>query len=240
MLIKDVVQGYNGRVKFVSENWGESKLAERFGVKRYPVVFVEDVLVAKPDDFGGWGKPTGKYAPWREASSHEKFKRDLRQVIDLALRNRIDLAGKYRSEPDHSEIASLPAFTLQTLSGESLESASLAGQVVVVEFWATWCPPCRSTLGWLGEVERRYGDKVTVIAMALDSEEPEVRKLIESLKLPVQVTMGKEEVVSTFGTVTSIPTMFVFDREGKTASVFYGAPQDLHQRVTRLIDSLVR
>lgn len=224
----------------MSENWGESKLAERFGVKRYPVVFVEDVLVAKPDDFGGWGKPTGKYAPWREASSHEKFKKDLRHVIDLALINRIDLAGKYHSKPSESEIASLPAFTLQNINGDSIESASLAGQIVVIEFWATWCVPCRSTLGWLGEVERRYGDKVTVIAMALDSEESEVRKLIESLNMPIHAVMGKEETVSAFGTVTSVPTMFVFDRNGKTASVFYGAPKDLHIRVGRLIDSLVK
>lgn len=240
MLIKDVVQSYNGRAKFVSENWGESKLAEQFGVKRYPVVFVEDVLVAKPDDFGGWGKPTGRYAPWREAASHERFKKDLRKVIDLALRNRIDLAGKYRVEPDNSELASLPAFTVESLGGERIDAASLAGQVVVVEFWATWCPPCLSTLGWLGEIERRYGDKVTVIAMALDSEEADVRKLVESLKLPVQTVIGKEEIVSSFGTVASVPTMFIFDRQGKTASVFYGAPKDLHQRVGRLIDSLVR
>jgi thiol-disulfide isomerase/thioredoxin len=240
LLIKDVVQGYNGQVKFASENWGESKLAEQFGVKRYPVVFVENVLVAKPDDFGGWGKPTGRYAPWREVSSHERFKKDLRQVIDLALRNRIDLAGKYRVEPDNTELASLPAFTLQNLKGDRVESASLAGQVVLVEFWATWCVPCRSTLGWLGEVERRYGDKVTVIAMALDSEEAEVRKLVESLNLPVHTTMGKEEVVASFGTVTSVPTMFVFDRQGKTASVFYGAPKDLHKRVGSLIETLVR
>lgn len=240
MLIKDVVENYKGRARFVSENWGESKLAERFGVGKYPVVFVEDVLVAKPDDFGGWGKPTGRYAPWREAASHEKFKRDLRQMIDLALRDRIALAGKFRVEPDNSEIARMPAFALKSLAGDQIESAGLAGQVVVIEFWATWCPPCRSTLGWLGEIERRYGDKVTVITIALDSEEADVRSMIESLKLPVQAAMGKEEVVSSFGTVTSVPTMFVFDRQGKTASVFYGAPKDMHERVGRLIASLVR
>ena len=63
MLIKDVVQNYKGRVEFVNETYGNSALAARYGIKKYPVVFVDDVLVAKPEDFGWFGaEGKGKFS----------------------------------------------------------------------------------------------------------------------------------------------------------------------------------
>jgi hypothetical protein len=64
--------------------------------------------------------------------------------------------------------------------------------------------------------------------------------MVGPLALPVHVVMGDERMVAPFGDFSSVPTLFVFDRQGKTASVFYGAPRDLHQKVGRLIDSLVK
>lgn len=241
MLIKQVVQSYGGRVEFVSLDWGASELAARFGIKRYPVVFVGDVLVAQPSDFGGWGEKGGKYSPWRDTASHEKFKRDLSHMIDLLLRGERRSAARDGAKADDAaEIAALPKLALLDIAGRSVESEKLAGQIVVVEFWATWCPPCRGTLDWLGKLERRYGDKVTVLAVAVESDEKDVRQLIEPLGLPVHVVMGQKETVTPFGGFSTVPTMFVFDRKGKTAAVFYGAPKDLHRRVARLIDALVR
>jgi thiol-disulfide isomerase/thioredoxin len=241
LLIKDVVENYKGRVRFVSENWGTSKLAERYGVKRYPVVFVDEVLVAKPEDFGGWGRNEGRYAPWRDAANHEKFKRDLSRMIEITLRGKAAPEEARAAAPAESlEIAALPAFSAVDLAGRRVESSALAGQVVVVEFWATWCPPCRSTLGWLGEVERLYGERVTVVAVAVESPEAEVRELTEGLKLRAHVLMGTDERVAPFGTVTGVPTMFVFDQRGKTAAVFYGAPPDLHEKAGRVLEGLLK
>jgi hypothetical protein len=80
LLIKDVVQSYGDRAVFVSENWGDSKLAERYGVKRYPAVFVDDILIASPNDFGGWADAKGgKYVPWRERKTTTSFKVSLRE-----------------------------------------------------------------------------------------------------------------------------------------------------------------
>jgi thiol-disulfide isomerase/thioredoxin len=241
LLIKDVIQAYKGRVRYVSEDWGESRLAERFEIKRYPVVFVNDALLAKPEDFGGWGRNEGKYAPWRSTASHEKFKKDLTRLIDLALRGESPAPSELNSLPDaNNEITSLPGFSMKDLKGQMIESARLAGKVVVVEFWATWCAPCRSTLGWLGEVKRRYGDKVEVVTIALESDEGMVRKMTEALPQSARVAIGTDETVAPFGVITSVPTMFVFDRRGKVASVFYGAPPTLHQKAGRLLDSLVK
>jgi thiol-disulfide isomerase/thioredoxin len=240
LLIKEVVQNYGGRVEFKSENWGDSALADRYGVKKYPVVFVDDILLAQPNDFGWYGAK-GKYTPWRDKTNHEKFKQDLTRMIELVLGGRKDaatLAGQTRVEEE--EIAQLPRFTVQDLQGRAVDSQSMAGRVVIVEFWATWCPPCRSTLSWLAELRKRYGERVTVIAIAVESEQKDVQELTRTLQLPVNVVMGSESLVNPFGTLGSVPRMFVFDRTGKTAGVFYGAPADLHEKVGGLRDSLLK
>jgi thiol-disulfide isomerase/thioredoxin len=134
-------------------------------------------------------------------------------VIDLTLRGRAPAPNKAQAQTEAvAEIAALPPLDLRDIEGRRIESADLAGRVVIVEFWATWCPPCRSTLGWLGEVKRRYGDLVEVVTVAIESEEPEVRKQAQSLKLAPRVVMGTEALAASFGTISSVPTMFVFDR----------------------------
>jgi thiol-disulfide isomerase/thioredoxin len=238
LLIKEVVQNYGGRVEFKSENWGDSPLADRYGVKKYPVVFVDDILLAQPNDFGWYGAK-GKYTPWRDKANHEKFKRDLTRMIELVLTGQKEAASASgQTKVDDVEIAQLPGFAAKDLEGRMVDARSLEGRVVVVEFWATWCPPCRSTLAWLGELKKRYGERLSVMAIAVESEEKDVRELTK--ELPVNIVMGTESLVNPFGTLGSVPRMFVFDQKGKTAGVFYGAPADLHDRVGRLIDSLLQ
>jgi thiol-disulfide isomerase/thioredoxin len=237
LLIKDVVGRYGGEVRFVSEDWGSSELATRFGIKRYPVVFVGDVLVAQPKDFGAFGEKGGKYAPWRDPANQEKFKKDLALTIDM-LRRGESVKGD-SVESGEGEATSFPAIKLTDLDGKPLAPEQLAGQVVIVEIWATWCPPCRKTLQWLGAVERKYGDKVTVVGLAVESPEEDVRAFAKASKLPVRIAIGSPEVAGQFGSFTSVPVMFVFDRGGRTAAVFHGAPKDLHERVERTLAPLM-
>jgi cytochrome c biogenesis protein CcmG/thiol:disulfide interchange protein DsbE len=239
LLAKEVIGSYGDQVQFVSEDWGSSSLAERFGIKRYPVVFVNDVLLARPEDFG-WFGAKGRYTPWLEAGNHEKFKKDLAHIIELELRGDTEgarLSGS--STTQAAELEALPELKLQDLQGRSLDTAALDGKVLIVEFWATWCLPCHSTLPWLGELKRLYGDKIEILAVAVESEEADVRKLVGPMKLPYHVASGGAQVATAFGDITSVPTMFIFDRSGKTSAVFYGAPNDLHDKVGRKLDSLL-
>jgi thiol-disulfide isomerase/thioredoxin len=239
LLIKDVVGRYGGEVRFASEDWGSSELATRFGIKRYPVVFVGDVLVAQPKDFGAFGEKGGKYAPWREPANQERFKQDLARTIDMLLRGEaVESAAADSSAA--SEAASLPQLTLTDLDGKRIAPEQLAGQVVIVEIWATWCPPCRKTLQWLGTVERKYRDRVTVVGLAVESPEADVRAFARAAKLPVRIAIGTPETVARFGSFTSVPVMFVFDGEGRTAAVFHGAPKDLHARVERALAAVMK
>ncbi|HSB28722.1 MAG TPA: TlpA disulfide reductase family protein [Pyrinomonadaceae bacterium] len=242
MLIKDVVQTYDGRVEFVSENWGESRLAEHYGVKRYPAVFVDDILIASPNDFGGWSDSKGgKYVPWRDKANHDKFQKELTRMIDQLLKGERALAAEGRSTTTEEEdIAQLPALKIKDLAGREIDSTFFAGKPVVVEFWATWCPPCLSTLTWLGDVKRHSGDKLVVLAVAVESEETDVRKRVNQLDPSLSFVMASPEFVAPFGTVGSVPRIFVFDSTGKTAGIFYGATPDLHDKLGKLIDNLAK
>ena len=224
----------------MSENWGTSKLAERYGVKKYPVVFVNDVLFAQPNDFG-WFGAKGKYTPWREAANHDRFKSDLTKMIEIVIADpNAGTAKAGANQISDSEIASLPSIKITDVNGKPLASSDLAGRIVVVEFWATWCPPCISTLEWLGKIKKQYGENLAIVAIAVESPEADVRKLTSSMDLQVQFVLGSEVVVEQFGSLSSVPKMFVFDKTGKTAAVFYGAPTDLHSKISRVLNELVK
>lgn len=210
---------------------------------RYPAIFVDDVLVATPNDFGFYGRGEkeegGRYAPLKSAATHQRFRADLTRMINLILAGRTDAARAQAAPAKSGEIAAFPAVTLQTLDGKRVTRAELAGKVVLVEFWATWCPPCRGTLGWLGEVKKRYGDRIVVLAIAVESQESDVRKLTKSLDLPLVWAMGSPEVARAFGDISAVPTLFLFDGTGRTAGAFYGAPPELHQQAESRVASLL-
>lgn len=240
--MQEVTTKYPGRVTFVSENFGTSKLAEGFGVKGYPAVFVDDVLVACPRDFGYFREVQGlgRYAPWQNADNQAKFKADLTHMIDLILAGRKDLVrpADAGSSASLKEIAFLPKFKLTDLAGRTLDNEQLSNRVVLVEFWATWCPPCRSTLDWLGELKRSYGDRIAILALAVESPEEQIRSVAGSLSPDLRVGITDASTAEAFGNITSVPTLFLFDCSGKVAQIVYGAPPDLHERVEQVLSSL--
>jgi thiol-disulfide isomerase/thioredoxin len=232
LLAQSVVAEFGGKARFVSENYGDSRLAKRFGVTHYPAIFVEDVLVATPSDFGFYGKGQaqegGRYAPLKSAASHERFRADLTRMINLLLAGRKEDARAAAAPAETPAVAALPAVSITDLEGRTLSRDDLKGRVVLVELWATWCPPCRSTLHWVGDLKKRWGDRLAVIAIAVESDDAKVRRVVGELGLPVTWVIGTPDLVRAFGDVSAVPTLLLFDKTGRSAAAFYGAPPTLH------------
>ena len=239
-----MVQGFGGRARFVSENYGDSELAKRFGVTRYPAIFVGDVLVATPNDFGFYGKDEkgegGRYAPLKSAAAHDRLRGDLTRMIELLLAGRKADARAVASPAKSAGAQAYPAVVLTDLDGRTIRPEDLKGRVVLVELWATWCPPCRSTLGWLGSLKQRFGDRLAVVAISVESPEDKIRKLVTDLNLPLTWVIGKPDVIRAFGDVSAVPTLLVFDENGKAAGAFFGAPPTLHTDAETKLAALLR
>lgn len=235
---------FPGRVTFVSENFGASKLADQYGVKGVPAVFVDGVLVACPRDFGYFGEVegTGRYAPWRNADNQTKFTTDLSRMVELILEGKKEVVAREQAQTASrgKEIAALPQFKLTDLGGRTVTSEELSGRVVLVEFWATWCPPCRSTLAWLGELQKKHGSKLAIVALAVESPEDKVRSTAASLDPSLHWAITDAATAQAFGDITAVPTTFLFDRSGKTARVYYGASPNLHEEAGSTLDALIK
>ncbi len=129
----------------------------------------------------------------------------------------------------------LPALSLVDLEGKALSQADLAGRVVFVEFWSTWCPLCRGTLRWLGDLQKQHGDRIAVLAIAVESDEADVRKLTASLNLPIRWAMGTPATGKAFGDVSALPLLHVFDATGRKIGSWLGAAPTLHPEVEAVL-----
>jgi thiol-disulfide isomerase/thioredoxin len=103
--------------------------------------------------------------------------------------------------------------------------SSFKGKVVVLDFWATWCGPCRSEIPGYGKLQKKYKDKgLVIIGVSLDQAGPDVvKKFIDHFHMNYQVVMGDDAVVEAFGGVEGIPTTFIIDRTGKIRDKKVGA-----------------
>jgi thiol-disulfide isomerase/thioredoxin len=233
LLAREVVEEMEGKARFVVEDFGASPLAERFGVAEYPAIFVDDALVARPQDFYAWGGPeTGKYVPWGEVENRRAFQRDLRRMIEIRLAGgELPALAGGGPAPERR----LPEIALRDLAGASFTFADLTGRPVLVEFWATWCPPCLDTLRWLKDLDPAAA---TVVAIAVESEPDEVAAMVERFSLPGRVVLGDDAVETAFGGLAAVPTLFLADGEGRIVRTFYGAPPDLHQQIEAALAAL--
>ena len=243
MLVRDVAKEFAGRVKVSIEEYGDSAMATRFGVRRYPVVFVDDVLFARPKDFGFGGKEDTSgalYVPWLDPANQRRFKDDLRRTVARRLAGEsvtgLDVADVTSADVAAEGPAALPPMEMKDINGRAIAAADLRGHPVVIEMWATWCPPCKSTMAWLKTLQAKYGKRATVIAIAVDSTPEDVAKVAAAMKPNYRIVMGTPDVIKAFGAVAAVPKLLIYDSQGRRAKVLYGAPPDLHAQ----IDAAVR
>jgi peroxiredoxin len=138
--------------------------------------------------------------------------------------------NKFKKTECLAENLALPPFTLLNLKGEKVKSSDFQGKVILLNFWATWCPPCREEIPYFNELYDRYKkDGLVVIGIALDRGRPEeVQKFLEKFRVEFINLMGDEAVVEAFSSIPSmgplhgIPTTFIIDRKGQICRRFVG------------------
>jgi peroxiredoxin len=117
-----------------------------------------------------------------------------------------------------------PDFTLNDATGLPMRLSSLQGQVVLLNFWATWCKPCTIEIPWFVEFQRKYGERgLVVLGVSLDEDGwKSVRPFLERQQVNYRIMIGGETVTSLFGGIDSLPATLLIDRQGRIASTHAG------------------
>ena len=116
-----------------------------------------------------------------------------------------------------------PAFQLNDLNGKPVALAEAKGKIVLLNFWATWCGPCRAEIPDLVDLQKRYADKFEIIALATDEDDPdEVRRFVLQSGINYRVAMSSDAVRRDYGGIAALPTSFVIDPQGRIVQKHVG------------------
>jgi len=108
-----------------------------------------------------------------------------------------------------------PAWSLKDVDGRTVTSDQFKGKVVVVDFWATWCGPCKKAIPGYVELQRKYAaDGLVFIGVSVDRGTAEVRRFVREYGIGYPIVMGDDRMQEAFGGVDAFPTTFIIDRDG--------------------------
>jgi thiol-disulfide isomerase/thioredoxin len=117
-----------------------------------------------------------------------------------------------------------PDFTLQSLEGKNIQLSGYKGQAVLLNFWATWCGPCKIEMPWFVDLQKEYGPQgLQIVGVAMDDASKEdIAKFVKEMGVNYPILIGKEDVGNQYGGVNVLPTTFFIDRDGKIVAREFG------------------
>jgi thiol-disulfide isomerase/thioredoxin len=123
-----------------------------------------------------------------------------------------------------------PNFTLKNTKGEDISLSDYVGKIVILDFWATWCGPCRVGIPDLVEIQNEYKDQVVIIGISLDQDntKPNIIPFIEEYKINYPVVYGTKQVTIDYGYIQAIPTTFIIDKNGDIVDRYIGLVSKSH------------
>ena len=116
-----------------------------------------------------------------------------------------------------------PDFELHSIDGRTIRLSDYRGKAVVLNFWATYCGPCKIEMPWFEELQKQYATQgLVVIGAAMDDSQDDVQKFVEEMGVHYTIVMGREAVADAYGGVQFLPGTFYIDRNGKIVDRVFG------------------
>ncbi len=117
-----------------------------------------------------------------------------------------------------------PDWHLTNVDGKPVKLSDFKGKVVILNFWATWCPPCRKEIPTFISLQKQYGDKgLVIVGISLDEGGPGVVKpFVSRAGINYPVMMGDQKTAADYGGIEVVPTTFIIDRNGRIAAEHQG------------------
>jgi thiol-disulfide isomerase/thioredoxin len=133
-----------------------------------------------------------------------------------------------------------PPFLLRGIDGKIVSTADWKGKVVILNFWATWCPPCREEIPELVRLQEKYKDKLLIVGASEDDDGPEkVEQFVQQHGMNYPVVMATKELVDNYGGVPALPTSFIINPQGRVVMKHTGLYEyDVYEREIRALAGL--
>jgi cytochrome c biogenesis protein CcmG/thiol:disulfide interchange protein DsbE len=144
-----------------------------------------------------------------------------------------------------------PAFTLEDLSGKKVSLSDYRGKAVLINFWATWCPPCKLETPWLIDLRNQYaaqGFEVLGIsaddidrgnAGKLNEEKQQIARFVQQMQMPYPVLIDADSIGQLYGGLDALPASFFVDRKGTVVAVQLGltSKDEIEQNIKRSLEN---
>lgn len=133
-----------------------------------------------------------------------------------------------------------PPFILRDLDGKMVSTEDWKGKVVILNFWATWCPPCRQEIPEFVRLQAAYKDKLQIVGASEDDDPPEkVREFAQQHGMNYPIVMATKELADNYGGVPALPTSFIIDQQGRVVEKHTGLYEyDVYERDVRALAGL--
>jgi len=147
--------------------------------------------------------------------------------------SRMQTAAEFRGKP-------APDFALTDLSGKTVHLSDYRGKAVVLNFWATWCPPCVREIPTLVEMQKQYGPQgleIVGVAMDDDATPASIGRFAREANINYTLLIGSDKVSDLYGGVEALPTTFYIDRDGRMVERVFGAGErsDIEDNVKKAL-----